>query len=533
MAYIPFRGFNWMRHVDGSKLLSELTIPGTHDTAGRFGELDQLKTQKRDIPTQLTSGIRFLDIRCRQINDTFQIHHDYVDEHINFDDVLNLCFKFLKARTKETIIMSVKPEDTPSGNKLSFEKVFDGYVAKHGGAAKWYFKNTIPTLDEVRGKIVLFRRFATDNADTVKGLNALDFRDDDTFTIKNTITFEIQDNWVVETVLDRAGKWKKVRDFLEKARQKTEKTTLYVNFTSGGSAGSYPNNVAEYVNPRVMDYFRQHTQGHFGIIPMDFEETKRTILVAHTNTPYVDGYWILTNKTNAKPFGNAASYNKADEHKTDAVDMAITSSGKGYWIAFKNGDVHSYGDAGERFGRATRKDNDTVAIAAKPDGTGYWLLFKDGRIAAFGTATDYGDFDAKIIGEAVDIVAAPKGNGYWILSKNGNVSAFGEGAKFYGQGKGGDNDAVSLEITKDGTGYWILSKNGGVHYYGTAKYYGHGTGGHGDAVSIVRGAPGGGYWILAKDGTIQRYGNVPYDGDGLESGKGEAVSLCRTLITGQ
>ncbi len=530
MAYTPFRGFNWMSKVDGSKLLSELTIPGTHDTAGRYGG-DLLITQTRTLLQQLTSGIRFLDIRCRHYKDIFAVHHDLKYENINFGTVLNICFKFLRDYPTETIIMSVKEEYDPDKNKLTFEQVFDKYVSEHGGKGKWYFGETIPKLDDVRGKIVLFRRFVTDDSKTVKGLKALPFLDNATFPLDKPTPMHIQDNWVVRTVFNRSDKWERVEKVLEEAR-KSDGKTLYVNFSSGSSAGSYPYTTANYVNPRLLEYFRKNTQGHFGIIPMDFEDTHRNILIAHTNAPYIDGYWILTNKARAKPFGNAISHRReADEHKTDAIDMAATSTGKGYWIAFKNGDVHAYGDANTRYGRSTRPNNDTVAIAARPDGTRYWLLFKDGNVNGFGgIAEDYGHgtSDGK---EAVDIVSTPTGKGYWILSKDGGVHACGD-AVHYKDGKGGDDDAVAMEITKDGTGYWILSKNGGVHNYGSAKYYGHGTGGHGDAVSIVRGELGGGYWILAKDGIIQRYGNVPYDGDGLISSEGQAVSLCRTLISG-
>lgn len=59
----------WMSHVDGSKYLDELSIPGTHDSGTCSVDNDtepqssQAKCQQDYIPTQLLEGIRYFDIR--------------------------------------------------------------------------------------------------------------------------------------------------------------------------------------------------------------------------------------------------------------------------------------------------------------------------------------------------------------------------------------------------------------------------------------------------------------------------------------
>lgn len=59
---------NWMSALSGSTPLSELTLPGTHDT-GTFtlsGAGDQAwQAQSMDLPTQLAAGIRAIDIRLQ------------------------------------------------------------------------------------------------------------------------------------------------------------------------------------------------------------------------------------------------------------------------------------------------------------------------------------------------------------------------------------------------------------------------------------------------------------------------------------
>ena len=59
----------WMKHVDGSKYLDELSIPGTHDSGTCSVDNDTepqtslAKCQQDYIPTQLLEGIRYFDIR--------------------------------------------------------------------------------------------------------------------------------------------------------------------------------------------------------------------------------------------------------------------------------------------------------------------------------------------------------------------------------------------------------------------------------------------------------------------------------------
>ncbi len=517
----PFNPVNWMSTVDGNLSLYSMTIPGTHDTCALYGG-DAAETQKATLIEQLQAGIRFIDIRCRHIDNVFTIHHGLVYEHINFGEgVLKVCLDFLAAHPSETIIMSVKQEYDPKDNTRTFEQTFDWYIATYNCHNRWYFGDTVPKLQDVRGKIVLFRRFDTDNPDQIKGLKAQPWPDNATFDIHNTAEMRIQDQYKVPTLFDRGKKWDKVKAMLDEARA-TTKQTLYVNFSSGTSSGCYPNAVASYVNPCITEYFLEHKQGRFGILVMDFESTARNMLIAHTNIPYTEGYWILSQNGGIQAYGNAVYYGHGKGSDNDAVDMATTPSGKGYWILSKNGGIHTYGDAAY-YGHGKGSDNDAVAMAATPDGGGYWIVCKNGGIHSYGNAIYYGHGKGSD-NDAVDIARTVDGKGYWILCKNGGIHSYGDAA-YYGHGKGSDNDAVAMAITLNGGGYWILSKNGGIHTYGDAVYYGHGKGSDNDAVDIARTVDGKGYWILCENGGIHTYGDAPYDGNGADS---NAVALCRS-----
>ena len=86
---------NWMSALQDNVSLSQISVPGTHDS-GATVEFPSgtAKTQNLTIAEQLSIGVRFLDIRCRHIDDSFAIHHGPVYQKLNFDDVLNAVYAF-------------------------------------------------------------------------------------------------------------------------------------------------------------------------------------------------------------------------------------------------------------------------------------------------------------------------------------------------------------------------------------------------------------------------------------------------------
>ena len=301
---------NWMRRVDGSKRLSELSIPGTHDSGSRNPQTTdadtraRLRTQSRTIAQQLDDGIRFLDIRIGYTNNDFSLYHENVSSGLTFQDVLDTCSTFLTAHSKETIIMSVKQEtDAPtSGNDaippgrttpLTFQGRFDKYVTD-SPTGLFFQENKFPKLGTARGKIVLFRRFALDAGTSPDnhGINAFDrFPNDATGTIKGPPRLRIQDRFSQSGLKTRtrAEKWTAIEKLLKEAAGPGNADVLYVNFASAAGIvktdfdNDYPNAVAEDINPDLETYFTAHTHGRFGIVVTDFETAARNALIVQTN----------------------------------------------------------------------------------------------------------------------------------------------------------------------------------------------------------------------------------------------------------
>lgn len=125
----------WMKYVDDNKFLDELSIPGTHDSGTCSVDNDtepqssQVKCQQDYIPTQLLEGIRYFDIRLGKGDDPGIDHGDYY---------------LLK---KDAYFMHLS-------DVIGYFKTFLNENPK-----LFYTSSRIPTLHEVRGKIVLLRRF--------------------------------------------------------------------------------------------------------------------------------------------------------------------------------------------------------------------------------------------------------------------------------------------------------------------------------------------------------------------------------------
>jgi 1-phosphatidylinositol phosphodiesterase len=276
-------GNDWMTSLDGTQPLSQLSIPGTHNAGARFEPLSgTAKCQSLTIREQLDAGVRFMDIRCRHINDDFSIHHGQVYQKISFRDVLNDTLGFLAANPGETVILSINQTHKAENNTRSFEATFDSFVAQNPN--KWRLSASIPTLNEARGKIVLFRRFGANGLP--KGIDASKWPNNTTFSIGKQL--RIQDRYVVS---ENNDKWGAIEKLLKEAKA-GDPNTLFVNFASGYKPGllGIPNitKVSNSINPRLADFFEANPKGRYGAILMDFVDAETASLIYKTNLPHQD-----------------------------------------------------------------------------------------------------------------------------------------------------------------------------------------------------------------------------------------------------
>ncbi len=153
----------WMKKLLDTNLLSKINIPGTHDSSTCCAQFSVFsKCQNISIPQQLEAGIRFLDIRVEKDGNKLKLVHGVADckspknkrEKLYLDEIIKDCKNFLSENPTETILFSYKRDDGVNSEE-TFDTFFENYLNED---TVWYTENRIPTLKEVRGKIVLLNR---------------------------------------------------------------------------------------------------------------------------------------------------------------------------------------------------------------------------------------------------------------------------------------------------------------------------------------------------------------------------------------
>jgi hypothetical protein len=163
---------DWMSGLSDDLLITELTIPGTHETMALYeGLFGQAQCQNLLLIDQLERGIRFLDIRCYHYSDYFRIFHGDETQFALFDpDVRDVCVNFLTNHPSEVIFMRVAETNSPRLCTRTFAQTLEASLAP---VQEFIYQSDdytrIPSLDELRGKIVIFESYPTLPEDPVLG----------------------------------------------------------------------------------------------------------------------------------------------------------------------------------------------------------------------------------------------------------------------------------------------------------------------------------------------------------------------------
>lgn len=206
---------SWMSSIPSPTLLSQLTIPGTHDSCAR-SNIPYVRTQYLSISQQLALGIRFLDLRLRRHDDNqLYLYHGGVPlglpGRLSFQSVMDEVWAFLQASPSETVLVSIDNDDNSPSQKTSpeiFYRAVEFAVLTtpyyEDGSPRWFtdFSTTPnPTLGQVRGRAVLLRRYLPEPATPPRACLGLDLsawvNDSPEFTIitPSGTRVHLQDKW--------------------------------------------------------------------------------------------------------------------------------------------------------------------------------------------------------------------------------------------------------------------------------------------------------------------------------------------------
>ena len=244
-------GQDWMKRVPGKTLLTELSIPGTHDSCALLNgfSFGFAKCQEWSLDFQMKAGVRYLDIRCRHLRDQFSIYHGVIDQKISFSRVVLTCLQFLDEHPGECLIMSIKEESSAEGNTRSFVETFQSEIDAHRN--RWLIDEKTPTVQQAKGKIVLL-----DRVGTLGGLKWNSMNRQDAYQAppeEKTQLIAAQFNAAIQGDRDR---W-------------------FLNYCSGTVPGRYltPSVYAKQTNHFALSYLQgkvQRGKKRLGVVVMDF-----------------------------------------------------------------------------------------------------------------------------------------------------------------------------------------------------------------------------------------------------------------------
>ncbi|KAH6605368.1 1-phosphatidylinositol phosphodiesterase precursor [Trichoderma cornu-damae] len=279
---------DWMAGIPDDVRITSLSIPGTHDTMTYNIASEQLQCQNWNLSAQLSSGLRYLDIRARLRDDELHIYHANGYTGFSYEQVLLDVFSFLDANPSEAVIMRLKEEGDGIGtnNTISFEDAFHYHhfsspVTAPGSARhlhRYDVADPLPTLGALRSKILVLQNF-----DARGGPYGLRWEGPE---------MVLEDLWIIPDVYHLAEKWAAIRDALERAALSPgDNRPLYLAHTSA-SVGVLPieaaagpmNRTIQGMNDMTGQYLEDASGNDelasVGVVIMDFPGRKliKTIL---------------------------------------------------------------------------------------------------------------------------------------------------------------------------------------------------------------------------------------------------------------
>ena len=294
------RAVNWMENIPDETKLSSMSIPGTHDSCTQNVDMRYIfQCQDASIATQLKYGYRYLDMRLvlekRSGQETLVLKHNIARCKISdspfartltLADVLKDVYAFLDEHPSETVILCMKAEnskdDVAAVQKALYEMI--DQASEH-----WYLKNEIPTLGEVRGKIVLATRFDDKLpvgfescglyfgwADQGDRTVLSDPTANSVINGRETLCVQDRYNYDTDDKIDA------IHTCLDNSQAAED--TFFLNFTSTSGSGKvgHPKEYAKRINLDLYDYDWQAGTA-YGVVIVDFAPKKIAEKIYQTN----------------------------------------------------------------------------------------------------------------------------------------------------------------------------------------------------------------------------------------------------------
>lgn len=161
---------DWMSFLPDSAYITDISIPGTHDAA--MARLDtsagkeSRRTQQYYIDEMLAAGVRHFDTRLGLENGTITLVHssdadalDHDGNDLTFATLLSWVSGFLDKHPDETVIMQIMADEKESEVERAALAWINNFIRNDEEGDLIWVGDHVPTLGEVRGKVVIVSRF--------------------------------------------------------------------------------------------------------------------------------------------------------------------------------------------------------------------------------------------------------------------------------------------------------------------------------------------------------------------------------------
>ncbi|CAC5359193.1 plc [Mytilus coruscus] len=188
----------------------------------RAGDIIWSWCQSLSLSIQLKIGIRFFDIRCRHFKNGLPIHHGQFYENCNFADCMNTMTSFVKSHPSEVLLVRVKEEYKAAKCTRTFCETV--WLTFQNYRENIWLEENIPSIKEVRGKIIILRDFTRENNPIGIPYASLD----------------IEDYWKAFSYNE---KWRRVKAHLDDTRSTTD-NPIHITFNSCTMGVNAPREIA-------------------------------------------------------------------------------------------------------------------------------------------------------------------------------------------------------------------------------------------------------------------------------------------------
>lgn len=317
-------GRAWMSYIPDNVKITDLSIPGTHDSGTNnvylYGGQWWAICQNHNIghlwsngidEGQLNYGIRYLDIRYgydsdKKNNSHIRLVHsgwrcqyfakDRSEEDIVNSVLMNWLKTFLDENPTETVILDIADDDDNNDKKPKTQQsAYEFWKAQaqnpNRSYPSVYVGDHVPTMGETRGKVVILADIGSHDYSLTRNGKKVYWAFPNSYTTgdeKNQTFGQAAAGSEQHYIIYKDNKWggtdingKKtwisngLRDTgVIHDREKSSGTDAFMLlYTSANSVLNQPWQFAAKINPMLLDYVNQHSGSYLGILAMDFPLT--------------------------------------------------------------------------------------------------------------------------------------------------------------------------------------------------------------------------------------------------------------------